>query len=56
MKKITFTLLSLALTSLIFTSCSKEEGCTDPAATNFNVDAQRDDGSCKYEEIKEEER
>ena len=55
MKKITFTLLSLALTSLIFTSCSKEEGCTDPAATNFNVDAQRDDGSCKYEEIKEEE-
>lgn len=51
MKKITFTILSFALTSLIFTSCSKEEGCTDPAATNFNVDAQRDDGSCKYEDM-----
>lgn len=55
MNKITFTILSLAITSLIFTSCSKEEGCTDPAATNFNVDAQKDDGSCKYEEEKEEE-
>ena len=49
MKKITFTILGLAITSLIFTSCSKEEGCTDPAATNFNVDAEKDDGSCVYQ-------
>lgn len=34
----------------IFTSCSKEEGCTDPAATNFNIDAEKDDGSCLYPE------
>lgn len=55
MKKITYTILSLAISSVIFTSCSKQEGCTDPAATNFNVDAEKDDGSCKYEEEKEEE-
>lgn len=48
MKKISILTTVLALTSLIFTSCSKEEGCTDPAATNFNADAEKDDGSCIY--------
>lgn len=43
----------IAITALftlgsLFTSCSKEEGCTDPAATNFNVEAEKDDGSCQY--------
>lgn len=33
-----------------FTSCKKEEGCTDPAAENYNADAKKDDGSCTYEE------
>lgn len=33
----------------LFTSCSKKEGCTDVTATNFNVDAEKDDGSCTYE-------
>ena len=33
---------------LVFTSCKTEEGCTDFAATNYNADAEKDDGSCKY--------
>lgn len=32
-----------------FTAC-KKEGCTDPAATNFNEEAKKDDGSCIYPE------
>ncbi len=33
---------------IVFTSCSKQRGCTDPIAENFNVDAVKDDGSCVY--------
>lgn len=29
-------------------SCTKEEGCTDSFATNFNIDAENDDGSCEF--------
>lgn len=50
MKNLTKTTLIILLGGLIFTSCSKEEGCTDPAATNFNIDAEKDDGSCVYPE------
>jgi len=32
----------------VFTSCSDEEGCTDPTATNFDPDAREDDGSCTF--------
>jgi len=42
-----FIYLFLAIT-VIFSSCTKEEGCTDSLATNFNVDAENDDGSCVY--------
>ncbi|MDF1674045.1 MAG: hypothetical protein P1U41_11090 [Vicingaceae bacterium] len=34
----------------IMTSCSKTEGCTDPLAENYNYDADKNDGSCTYEE------
>ena len=34
--------------TIIFSSCTKEEGCTDSLAINFNVDAENDDGSCEY--------
>lgn len=33
----------------IATSCRKE-GCTDPAAINYNEDAKKDDGSCEFDE------
>jgi len=34
---------------LSFSSCKNDvDGCTDPAATNFNSSATNDDGSCLY--------
>lgn len=41
-------ILLFILSSLIFTSCTKEKGCTDPKALNYNPDAKESDGSCKY--------
>lgn len=45
MKKILYLFL---IVSLIFSSCKKEEGCKDAQATNYNADAEEDDGSCLY--------
>ena len=46
MKKLTlFTILSIFL---CITSCTKEEGCTDKTATNYNAEAEKDDESCIY--------
>ena len=42
MKKIIYLFLTV---SLIFSSCKKEEGCKDALATNYNADAEEDDGS-----------
>lgn len=54
MKKITLITTAIALTGVLFTSCSKKEGCTDPAATNFDSEAEKDDGSCIYETTEEQ--
>lgn len=45
MKKYLYLILAV---SVIFTSCKKEEGCSDELATNYNVDAEKDDGSCIF--------
>lgn len=41
-------LFLLSLVAISTTGC-KKEGCTDPAANNFDVDAKDDDGSCTYD-------
>jgi len=48
MKNILLLLLSLAIISMVFSSCEKELlGCTDASAINFNNLANTDDGSCE---------
>ena len=46
MKKITCILIAI---SIVFVSCTKEEGCTDPVAANYSSDAENDDGSCVFD-------
>ena len=45
MKKTIYLLMAV---SFIFTACKKEQGCIDPLATNYNIDAEEDDGSCLF--------
>ena len=48
-KKTTALILAgLIVFSLGITSCKKKEGCTDPNSLNYDQDAEKDDGSCKY--------
>jgi hypothetical protein len=43
-----YSLILLAALGFFFTSCQKEEGCTDPSASNYEGEAEADDGSCEY--------
>ena len=42
------TFFSFFLMLILFVSCNKQEGCTSNEAMNFNVEAEKDDGSCIY--------
>lgn len=43
---IKYTVLVCVIATLTF-SC-KKKGCTDPVATNYNANAEKNDGSCEY--------
>lgn len=48
-----FKTLALLATTIIISTLSscKKEGCTDPEATNYSMDAKKDDGSCVYPSV-----
>ncbi len=48
MKKRNILFVFAIAATTMFYSCSKEKGCTDATATNFDNDAEEDDGSCVY--------
>jgi len=37
----------IAAFTVVLTSCSKEKGCTDEKATNYDPGAEENDGSCE---------
>lgn len=45
---VTIGLFLLLLGSGVMQGC-KKKGCTDPKATNYDKEAEKDDGSCKYD-------
>jgi hypothetical protein len=40
-------LVLIILCSVVITGC-KKKGCMDPSATNYNPEAEKDNGSCEY--------
>lgn len=34
--------------AIVFSSCSKKEGCTDPSSINYDPNAEKDNGTCLY--------
>ena len=41
--------VAILFLALVFSSCQNQvDGCTDPAALNYDPDATNDDGSCQY--------
>jgi hypothetical protein len=49
MFKITKVIVSIFIVTISIVSCKKEvNGCTDATADNYNVEANKDNGSCNY--------
>ena len=51
MNRLSFILVAVLFSAatMFTTSCSKEQGCTDPDSKNYSETAEEDDGSCAYE-------
>lgn len=47
MKRTNLLLIGVLAMGTAFTSC-KKKGCTDPTATNYSSEAEKDDESCQY--------
>ena len=45
------TILFFSFILLLAVYSCKKEGCTDPAAINYDDEAKKDDGSCEYDTI-----
>jgi hypothetical protein len=48
-KSLLFRFIIAAAVLVIISSCARHPGCTDPNATNYNVNAQVDNGTCLYD-------
>lgn len=49
MKTKLFLMLTISVAGiLILPGCAKKQGCTNATATNYDADAEEDDGSCTY--------
>ncbi len=42
--------LGLSASIALLPSCAKKEGCTDPTASNYDADADKDNGNCVYDD------
>jgi len=42
-------ILFFAVTAIVMFNACDKSGCTDPDSTNYDPNAVKDDGSCKYE-------
>jgi len=42
--------LGLSASIAFLPSCAKKEGCTDPVASNYDADADKDNGNCVYDD------
>lgn len=44
-----YLIVLISVFSFIATSCSKKRGCTDALAINYDIEAEKNDGSCVYD-------